>query len=214
MIMGKLIILAVALFLFQHSFGQKKVIKCQATEKEQAAFDKSQDCFKYSSTQFAQRIKNYPFKNAAQVQLVSFKRQNDTLNGVVLMNEKDSLPRQNDTICYSRLFEVKNLTYAQVDNLTDILYNYGYRRQSSNTGLIYIGTSLQCYNPRNAILFLDPKGKVFEFIEICFECEKIVESSSKISLGVMCNQKIGLLKNFFKYAGLEFGITQGLKSDN
>lgn len=212
--MTKYSLLAFSLLAVVNLFGQKKAVQRYATEKQQEAFDKSQDCFKYVSKPFAQRLKNYPFSKAAQIQLVSFKRHNDTLNGAIIMSDKDSLPRKNDTICYSRLFEVKNLTYAQVDKLTDILYDYGYRKELKDDGLIYIETSLQCYNPRNAILFLDANGKAFEFIEICFECEKTRESSSKISLGVMCNQKLNLLKNFFKDVGLAYGISKGLMTDN
>jgi hypothetical protein len=211
--MTKYLFLIFSLLTVLNLFGQKKTVQRYATEKQQEAFDRSHDCFKYVSKPFAQRLKNYPFNRAAQIQLVSFKRHNDTLNGAIIMSDKDSLPRKNDTICYSRLFEVKNLTYTQVDKLTDILYNYGYRQQLKDDGLIYIETSLQCYIPRNAILFLDANGKVFEFIEICFECEKTRESSSKISLGVMCNQKLDLLKNFFKDVGFEYGITKGLMTD-
>jgi hypothetical protein len=211
--MTKYLFVSIYLFSVLNLFGQKKNVQQYATEKQQEAFDRSHDCLKYVSKPFAQRLKNYPFSNAAQIQLVSFGRQVDTLNGAFVVSDKDSLPRKNDTICYSRLFEVKNLTYSQVDKLTDILYNYGYRSKPKDDGLIYIETIIQCYFPRNAILFLDANGKAFEFIEICFECEKTRKSSARISLGVMCNQKMDLLKDFFKGVGLEYGITTGLTTD-
>ena len=97
------------------------------------------------------------------------------------MKDLDSLPGLNDTVCYSRLTEVKNLSFAQVNKLTDILYNYGFSRS------VYIGGISLCCNPRNAILFLDTAGDVFEYIEICFECSKTKESSDTISLGEMCD---------------------------
>jgi len=71
-----------------------------------------------------------------------------------------------------------------------------------------------CYNPRNAILFKDKNGKVFEFIEICFECKRVRESSEKISLGQMCDQKLDMIKDIFKKAGIEYGITKGFTAGN
>lgn len=71
----------------------------------------------------------------------------------------------------------------------------------------------ECYNPRNAILFLDIDNKVFEFIEICFECDKTEESSDKVNLGIMCNQKLDMVKEFFKEVGVEYGITKGLMNE-
>jgi hypothetical protein len=41
------------------------------------------------------------------------------------------------------------LTLAQIDRLTDILYNYGFG------GPVYIMSGDMCYNPRNAILLID-----------------------------------------------------------
>jgi hypothetical protein len=71
-----------------------------------------------------------------------------------------------------------------------------------------------CYNPRNAILFLDRNGKVFESIEICFECQKTKESSEKILFGQMRDEKMNMLKQFFKSAGIVYGITKGLAAEN
>ena len=204
--MTRLLILIPALLLSQILFGQKKVSsdprRLFATEKETKQLERSKDCIKHTSKTFTTRLKNYPFNMATQIQLVSFKSNADTSSGWYY---KDSLPRKNDTVCYSKLYELKNLSFSQVDKLTDLLYNYGYRMRLKDDGLIYVTTSPQCYNPRNAILFLDSTGKVFEFIEICFQCQKTKESSGKINLGVMCNQKLDLLKNFFVRTGIKYG---------
>lgn len=149
---------------------------------------KSHNCIEKSKDDFTTRLKNYPFNSSAQIQIVSFK--------------SDYLPRLNDKLFYSKLTEVKTLTFSQVDKLTDILYNYGYG------GEVYIVRTANCYMPRNAILFLDSNGKVFEFIEICFECRNTRESSEKISLGEMCDQKMSMLKDFFKTAGIQYGVIE------
>jgi hypothetical protein len=59
-------------------------------------------------------------------------------------------------------------------------------------------------------LFLDSNNKVTEFIEICFECRRTTESSDKVSVGEMCEQKLDMLYNLFKSVGIEYGITRGV----
>jgi len=84
---------------------------------------------------------------------------------------RDSLARRNGTVFYPKLFEIKTLIPSQVDTLTDLTYNYGFKlKYKSKRKVYFIGRLTQCYNPRNAILFLDKNNNVFEFIEICFEC--------------------------------------------
>ena len=141
------------------------------------------------------------------IALVSFKSSYDSIWGGYY---RDSLPRKNDTVVYSKLFEVKALTQTQVDTLTDLIYNYGYKLKYKPKGKVYfIGSIMNCYNPRNAILFLDKEQKVFEFIEICFECDNTRESSKHVSLGTDCNQKLQLIKNLFRSVGIEFGVIAG-----
>ena len=184
----------------------------EATQKEQELMDRSHDCARVKSIPLSERLRLYPFNKATQIQLVSFKSNYDTAAGEYYY---DSLPRMNDTVCYSKLFEVKTLMSYQVDTLTDLIYNYGFKFKYKAKGNVYfIGSVSQCYNPRNAILFLDKDNTVFEFIEICFECERTRTSSDKVSLGTACNQKLQLIKSFFKDVGLDYGITKGFMTDD
>ena len=188
-------------------YGQKnkfaKAPPPPQTKKEIENEERNHNCIKKNITSLTSRLKKYPFNLSAQIQFVSFQR------GVYLINNEivrqDSLPRINDTILYAKLTEAKTITYSQVDMLTDIFYNYGFR------GTIYKISEAACYNPRNAILFLDNKGKVIDFIEICFECRKTSESSDKVSLGEMCDQKFEMLFKLFKKVGIEYGITKGVR---
>ncbi|MCH5716891.1 hypothetical protein [Niabella hibiscisoli] len=138
---------------------------------------------------------------ASRIQVVSFNR------GIYLLDrqmvEQDSLPRINDSIIYAKLQEIKTLTHFRVDQLTDLFYNYGYK------GPISRFSEAGCYMPRNAILFLDPNGKIIELIEICFECGKMYASSENVSFGDMCDQKMDMLFDLFKKAGIAYGITKG-----
>jgi len=192
--------------LTQLAFGQKnhlaRIPPEEPTKKELETEERNHNCVKKTHKSFTVRLKNYPFSLATQIQVVSFKGGIDT-SKYQEMKGIDSLPRLNDTVCYSKLVEVKSLTFTQVDKLTDLFYNYGYG------GPVYIGSISQCYVPRNAILFLDSTGKVFEFIEICFYCHNTKESSKKISLGQLCDQKMEMLRAFFKQVGVEYGVTKG-----
>lgn len=172
---------------------------------------KSHDCARMKNIPPDERAYNYPFINARQIQLVSFKSSYDSVWGQYY---KDSLPRENDTVVYSKLFEIVTLTKSQIDTLTDIIYNYNNKSNYKAKGNVYfIGTSMNCYNPRNAILFIDNEQKVFEFIEICFECDKFYTSSDRVSLGIDCNQKLELIKTFFQSIGIEYGITNSPMKD-
>lgn len=160
------------------------------------------NCIRKNPLSFTDRLKKYPFNLAAQIQFVSFEERVYLIDNEIL--RQDSLPRILDTVLYSRLKEVKTLTFTQVDKLTDIFYNHGFR------GTTYAINEAACYNPRNAILFLDSKGKIIELIEICFECRKTSQSSDRITLGEMCEQKLDMLSGLFKNVGIEYGITKGV----
>lgn len=209
--MIRLLLVITTLVLTQTSFGQKKNLAKGApkplTNKEEKIEERNHNCVKKVNKSFSARIKNYPFNNTTQVQLVSFVGGNQNIeNKAEYIN--DSLPRQNDTICFSKLNEIRTLTITQIEKLTDILYNYEY------AGPIRTMTTSLCYVPKNAILFLDKNSKVFEFIEICFECDRIKESSEEVSLSDICDQKISMVKSFFKEVGIKYGITEGLLMDN
>ena len=196
-------LIAVVLLISLVASGQKKQagVPPILTKKELEREATNHKCVRKENKSFSVRLKNYPFNLAAQIQFVSFKGTIDTSEYHDLkMN--DSLPRLNDTVCYSKLEEVKTITFSQADELTDILYNYGYAGQTS------LGSFADCYLPRNAILFLNPQGKVFEFIEVCFECRKTEVSSKNISLGQMCDQKISMLKDLFRTVGIEYGVKE------
>lgn len=80
----------------------------------------------------------------------------------------------------TRLKEKKILSALEVNKLTDVLYNFGYTSTKSYKGLLIAESEgYRCYEPRNAIVFLDENGLVAEYIEICFECYNRKESSEK-----------------------------------
>ena len=149
---------------------------------------KNHECVRINVKSFSQRLKQYPYNKTSQIQLVSF--------------EGCKIPFLNDSVCYSKLKEIKTLTFLQVDSLTDILYNVGYG------GTILLEKEMACYNPRNGILFIDSSGKTFDYIELCFECQNFKVSSEKIKFGDICDQKFSMLKNLFKKGGIQYGTQE------
>lgn len=139
---------------------------------------------KYSATQ---RSQFYPFNIADTIKLISFRyhRHNYPING--------------DTLLVDSLIELKTLTKADINNLTDILYNNFYKQQPN------YGSLTQCFFPRNAILFYDKAGHLIENILLCFHCNRHEESSDKINFGSDCTQKMEKLRQFFVSSGLKFG---------
>jgi hypothetical protein len=52
---------------------------------------------------------------------------------------------------------------------------------------------------------MDANGKVTQYIELCFECQRSYLSSRKIKNAIYCEQKYELLKNYFLSQGIKYG---------
>ena len=144
------------------------------------------------------RISLYPFSESVQIKIVSFGSQ---------LEGDYKLPRLNDTICFSKLDEIRSLTFSQIDTLTDILFN------ECSRWTISIYSKNGCYSPRHAILFFDNAGKVFEYIEICFECSDIRLSSAKIREPDLCNTMYERLKDYFTRTIFQTSAFEPKKND-
>jgi hypothetical protein len=153
------------------------------------AQDEAYNCVKRYNYPLAERLKNYPFLVAADVMLVSF---HDSIR---------RLPMQDNKVLISKLSETRILNSIEIDSLTSLLYNYAVK------GDTFSYTPATCYIPRNAILFINARGEAFEFIEICFECNRTRLSSTSINDGISCQAKFSLLKKFFAELGIRYGIS-------
>ncbi|MGZ3764531.1 MAG: hypothetical protein ACXVB0_12205 [Mucilaginibacter sp.] len=186
-------------------FGQKKApAPHPPTIEEDKLADKHNQChynFKYNAER---RRSFFPFNTATTIQLVSF---NDTVRiyTPIAVNYFN--------IDYSKVIETKKLSQAGVDSLTDIMYNYGLT-PVKGTYLETADPGAACYNPRNAILFMDAEGRVTQYIEFCFECHRYYLSSSKIKNATYCEQKYDLLKTYFLAQGLKYGTILPKRESN
>lgn len=157
------------------------------TAKEEALDLKNHKCAYTGKFTAIERLGQYPYNVAAKVSLVSFG--NDSL----IFN---SLPTIAGEIDLLSLKENVALSVHGVDSLTDIIFNLSY------SGKILTTSGHGCYDPHNAILFADVNGKIFEFMEICFGCDRIRVSDERIQFGEPCNGKYEALQAFFKSKGI------------
>lgn len=167
------------------------------------------DCTFTNKLSAKQRLSRYPFVKAAKLVTVSYKwgwegerQPGDTIADSV---HKNNLHIENGMLNYTSLIEIKTLSSEQISKLTNIIYNTDYKKPHKRWGVI---PERKCYSPRNAILFYDKNGKIYDYLEICFECQKTTSLSEKITVGTDCTQKLDLLRNFLISAGIKYGTTK------
>jgi hypothetical protein len=172
------------------------------------------DCVFTNKYTIAQRLKRYPFSKAVKILAVSYDGTGEpnaeiTINGDTLdaMTHKKysehrphGLHFDNDTLDYVSLFEMKQLTPKQINRLTNIMYNTDNRVPND-----YVDPGHSCFNPRNALIFYDKNGKVFDYLEICFECDRIESKSDRIYFNSSCTQGLDLVKKFLIDVGIKYG---------
>jgi len=150
---------------------------------------------------FSKRMQVYPFNHTAQIQLVSFDYGGGQIIDTVYFNP--AMPKLHYAICRFPFPENKTLTIKEIEELSDILLNYGYIKAPQ------IEELTKCYAPRNGILFLDKNGKVFEFIEICFGCRGFATSVKNFRERELFDRpKYDLVKKFFEKVGIAYGVTK------
>jgi hypothetical protein len=197
--MIKSILIISLLLLTQTAFSQLTPIPGKPrlqpfSQKERLKEEDNKNCIHKVRLTEIQRLKIYPYNIAKEIKLISFgDRDSDEIGG--------RLPIDNGQINYNEVREVISLSKSQIDSLTDIMYNFGYK------GIFYTDEKRRCYTPRNAILFIDSNSKIFAFIELCFQCHGFRTSSEKVKTGDFCNQKYQMLKDFFNRNGVSYGAS-------
>lgn len=195
---------------------KRKIKHLPSPPKSSAQQIINDDCIFTNKYSIVKRLKYYPFSKAIKILAVSYHLQDmpseifvdtskHTINAVDTL--KSGLHIKNGRLNYSSLIEVRALSQKQVNDLTNLIYNTNYRKPGLNAA-----DHGACFNPRNALIFYDKNGKVFDYIEICFECLGAESLSDKITVGTLCTQKYALLKKFFIDAGLKYGTINGVQN--
>lgn len=139
------------------------------------------------------RASFYPFNKAKKVLLISLHDKDWKLD----YNAKSS-----KIIDISKAISSKQLNKADLNRLTDLFYNYGFKKMEL---VKTMKEEYECSGLKNAIIFLDEKGNPFEYIAFAFDCDEVEFSSQKVSYGDDCTTKRGLLEQFFISNGIETG---------
>ncbi|MGD1318479.1 hypothetical protein [Chryseobacterium sp. 2R14A] len=160
-------------------------------------------------------LKAFPFSKATKVKIISYntdflsefptplppvgKNGDSTIIKKIIANQKYPIELKN--ILYKENIEginqSKTLTFKESLDLLDLLYNTCGKFKN---GMREVS---KCFFPRNAILFYDESNKVFETLEICFECHRIdFNSNQSLEINYMCDDFYSKLEKLFKDNGL------------
>ncbi len=136
----------------------------------------------YIPISFGQRIKNYPFNKASKIKIVSYnlkfakqtlfepipiaRTKEDSVKVNELVNRPKSIDFRDilETQSERAVEQSKTLNLNEISKLTHILFN------TCNKYYIIERSQSGCFFPRNAVIFYDENDKIFEIMEICFEC--------------------------------------------
>jgi hypothetical protein len=179
----------------------------------------------YGKKTVEERRATFPFNEARKVVLVAF----PSPYAVFEDEEDDMLKKDSIDIVSWGLNVVKTyklpkqeykyiaiekieLNQNQIDSLSHILINY--KLKNDKLPETYTVYASGCYEPRNAILFLDSKDTVISYFEICFEChqfsqmpmDKTIINMNTISNLPEAKKMLDLIKGFMKTCGIKYGI--------
>lgn len=200
---SKIILIGIILFIAFVSNAQKSKIPQPKTNSSK----------KENIVNLSKRINSYPFNKSSQIKIISYNLNSNGMTSVsketynketgktvtnLNYNAGIELPRKNlDSISLENAAQIKTLTILQIAKISDILYNTC-SRLKTNCSQIVRG----CYLPRNAILFFDENNKVFEYLELCFEC-KTKETFGKIENLDLSDNMFTHLEKYFNEIGIQ-----------
>lgn len=166
------------------------------------------DCEIYNKFTAKQRLTMYPFSKAAKVLAISYKYGGwGDMEDEKLQSPKIGLNIINGLLDTTTLIEQKGLSNKEIDELTNLFFNTDYKKKDVNSI-----TRGACFEPRNALIFLDSNNQVVDYLEICFTCAESRAGSDDLKIGVLCNQKYKMFSDYFKNVGVRYG-TLGKKYD-
>lgn len=189
------------------------IVSGQNKSKNNPPESKFHNSKKENIVDLSKRINSYPFNKSSQIKIISYNLNSDGMTTAsketynketgktvtnLDYNTGIELPRKNlDSLSLENVVQIKTLTIPQIAKISDILYNTC-SRLKTNCSQIVRG----CYLPRNAILFFDENDKVFEYLEICFEC-KTKETFGKIENLDLSDNMFTHLEKYFNEIGIQ-----------
>lgn len=158
-------------------------------DSQDAAYDYRMPCTHFGKLSLKQRLARYPFNKAKSVMLVSF---TDTS---ILYPDYDLKKKR--ILALDNIENKKVLAAADIDTLSDLLFNVGF-----DTDKLIKTQVPECPELKNAIIFLDDKGKPFDYIGVYFGCNTTEYDIHKIQFPLNCDEKYNMLGQFFSERGI------------
>jgi len=174
------------------------------------------DCGWYGTKTVAKRNKLFPFNEARKILLLSYlPKFYEVLKGAdttdtELTNHviKEWDIKLEDFKVRYLIKEEIELNEAWKNQLSHVLVNY---KPKKDPGESYVVTTAGCYNPRNAILFLNSNNTVICCLEICFECRGSVMEPDPNGFNKYvdieeCHPRLNELLFIFRKNGIIYGV--------
>ena len=170
--------------------------------------DKSNvECGFFGTKTVEQRNSIFPFNEAEKILLISYPNTNirglskiDSINLSKYYEIKKEFIYQ-DSLKSKFFFatKIQQLKSKSINELSNLMFNYDYKIIGNND--LLSREMVNCYYPRNAILFLDKNEKVISVIEICFECIQyyLFPKSEEFNdvLGLECDERLSFFGKMF-----------------
>jgi hypothetical protein len=208
-----LLILLIFSFLFCAAQNKSEQFPPLPTEKEIQQKLKDERCVfrrKYSDIQLKSQ---FPFNQAGTIKLVSFETKKEEEMGIIHkffhFDSGYQYHLHSTRIDTNNWKETVILDTTKYRSLANLMFNYG-PFKVSNLGIDW---EMQCYQPRNAIVFYDKSNEIIAVIEICFECEKMQFFPKTFELDYDCTDKFELFRKFFLQNRIKYGATPGRQSN-
>lgn len=170
----------------------------------------------YKPISLGLRIKNYPFNKSSKIKIVSYnlkfikqtlfepipipRTKEDSVKVNELVNRPKSIDFRDvlETQSEREVEQSKTLNLNEISQLTHILFN------TCNKYYISEHSQSGCFFPRNAVIFYDENDKIFEIMEICFQCGGIETHPDKFfNWRESCEYIYPELEKFFNENGLQ-----------
>lgn len=193
-------ILVIVLFTLSYSigFGQVKNKKSIPPMPPTDSMVNDCNCYKIKNTNTTKRLLNYPFNKAKTIMVIAFES-NFRLNNKPNYSSPSHALIQNDSLELKHLKQIITLDSNQVNQLTNIIFNYGKGKHCYANARTVQG----CYFPRHAIVFADSNNSIIDFFEICFECDFYLTKNKLLENSLSkCNNQLSLIKKYLEQIGI------------
>ncbi len=158
------------------------------------------NCAKKSNIGLKQWFANFPYNQTTQIKIVSYqdkeiespgeKPPKHFIEGEELQKYIDELIAKKDSINENKFDKIKTLNFNQIEKLTNIIYNYGFKGKPN-----IISTS-NCYMPRNAILFYDNKNQLLHLSRFVLNANVLEQMMQELIWEMIALKNLICCKNF------------------